>query len=166
MGKNLFDREFSDDDWNQFYTYGIKCLQEFFQKGLVQSSNQDYLIKTRKVEIEGADGDGVVTSWMDAWLEEDRLQGKYHIGEGICSHKLYEKFSRDNFPYTESAGGIWSFHHFDKMFFKYVMNHPDYDYNKHCSSRGDGKSNRKWNRGSANNQTPHIRITSLKDSPQ
>ena len=70
-----------------------------------------------KVEIEGVDGDGVVTSWMDTWLEEDRLQGKYHIGEGICSHKLYEKFSRDNFPYTESAGGIWSFHHFDKMFF-------------------------------------------------
>ncbi len=163
LGKSLFDKTFSDEDWNQFYTYGIRCIQEFFQKGLVASPNQNYLVKTRKFEIEGIDGDGVVTSWMDSWLEEDRLKGDYHINDGISEKDLYKKFAHDNLPYTESAGGDWSFHYFNKMFFKYVMSHPDYEYNSIYRSKGDTKTNRRWNRGPSGNQTPHIKVTSPND---
>ena len=65
LGKTLFGYEFTDVDWNQFYTYGFRCVQEYLKKGLVESSNENHLKKSRKVSIEGIDGDGVVTSWMN-----------------------------------------------------------------------------------------------------
>ena len=43
----------------------MRCLQEFFQKGLHKPSNYNYLSKSLITEIEGKDGDGTVTNWMD-----------------------------------------------------------------------------------------------------
>ena len=43
------------------------------------------------------------------------------------------------------------------------MLHPDYDYNGHCSSRGNKKSDRRWRSGTAGNQTDSTRVTSHKD---
>ena len=162
MSKMLFD-EFSDDDWNQFYTYGFRCVQEYLQKNLVQSSNQDYLVKSRKLEIEGLEGDGQPTSWMEDWLNNQRIKNNYHIDDGICVNELYKKFAHDNLTYTPECGGDWDFKKFDSAFFKYVDLHPEYEYNKHLFRKGDKKSDRRWLRGTARNQTPHIRITSPND---
>ena len=134
-------------------------------EGLHKSTNLNYLTKSRRLEIEGKDGDGTVTNWMDEWLQLHRIEGGYYRtdGVGICSHELYKKFAHDNLPLTKEGGGIWDYNHFDKMFFKYVMKLPEYRYNEHLSIRGDKKSDRKWLRGTAGNQTPHIRITSPSD---
>ena len=164
LGKLLFSHEYTNDDWNQFYTFGFKSLQEYFKQGLVESPNQNHLVKSRKMQIEGFDGDGQVTAWMDDWLKNQRLKGGYHEDEGICVKKLYKDFAHNNLTYTKEGGGDWDFKRFDNAFFEYVDLHPDYEYNKHLSSHGNSKSLRRWNRGTAGNQTPHIRITSPKDA--
>ena len=116
------------------------------------------------MQIEGFDGDGQVTAWMDDWLKNQRLKGGYHEDEGICVKKLYKDFAHNNLTYTKEGGGDWDFKRFDNAFFEYVDLHPNYEYNKHLSSHGNSKSLRRWNRGTSGNQTPHIRITSPKDA--
>ena len=107
LGKTLFGYEFTDDDWNQFYTYGFRCVQEYLKKGLVESSNENHLKKSRKVSIEGIDGDGVVTSRMERWLETTRIEKKYHTGNGISEDEIWNQFSDYNSDYTKEYGGIW-----------------------------------------------------------
>ena len=162
LGKLLFSDDFTDDDWNQFYTYGFRCVQEYLKNNLVESSNQNHLVKSRKMEVEGYDGDGQVTQWMEDWLVTDRIQGKYHE-TGISVGELYKTFSHDNLHYTPEGGGDWDFRKFDKGFFDYVMLHPDYDYNAHYSSRGNKKSDRRWKGGTAGNQNGFAKVTSHKD---
>jgi hypothetical protein len=162
LGKMLFS-DFNDDDWNQFYTYGFKCIQDYFKLGLVESPKQNHLEKSRKMEVEGIHGDGVPTQWMKDWLENDRQKGNYHIGDGICAKELYKKFAHDNLTYTPEGGGSWDSKRFDDALWKYVDLHPDYEYNPQLSRKGNKKTDRRSLKGSAGKQTPHIKITSPKD---
>ena len=115
--------------------------------------------KSRKVSIEGIDGDGVVTSWMERWLETTRIENKYHIGNGISEDEIWNQFSDYNSDYTKEYGGIWDKKKFLGGLFSFVQDHPDYEWNKHLAHKGSGRSDRRWLVGERGNQKPMMKIT-------
>jgi len=160
LGKMLFEDDFTEKDWNQFFSFGFKCIQQYFQEGLVQSEHSNYETKARKVAIEGQGGDGTVANWMENWCEEERVKGNWHM-EGIYEEDLLLNFAKDN-PEELPPMGVWNNKHFQQKFFEFVDLHPDYDYNPQNASKGKGKSARRWKKGTAGNQKPAIKVTSLK----
>ena len=157
LGKALFDYNFTDDDWNQFYTYGFKCVQDYFRQGLVQASNQNHLAKARKMEVEGKEGDGTVTRWMEEWLENKRVRRNYHI-DGISEQDLYDSFCKSNPEYTPPHG-FWNKSKFIGSFFDFVKLHPSFEWNTHLSKKGDSKSARRELKGTRGNQESWVTIT-------
>lgn len=158
LGKMLFD-QFDDVDWNAFYNYGFGCVQEYLLKGLiaVQSSERD--MKRLKISVEGTNGDGVVTAWMNEWVKKDRLTEEHHRGDGIPVDYLYQAFKTACFGYAGEDGGSWDFKRFDKAFFDFISLSVGYHYNDQLSYRGDSKMDRRWQKGPAGQQRPHVRVT-------
>ena len=142
----LFDN-FQQDDWDDFYNFGFRCVQDYLKHGLVQADTSDYFLKALKQKIEGVDGDGTVTGWMNDWI--------LTRNEEISEEDLYDLFIED-YP-MESE--IWNSKKFHKGFFTFVMEHPDYDYNAHNSHKGDNKSKRRWGVGKRGKQKYHIVVT-------
>jgi hypothetical protein len=160
LGKMLFEQDFNDKDWNQFYSYGLKCIQEFFKKGLIQSESSNYENKARKVAVEGQGGDGTVTQWIQDWIDNE--SAKYQYPDGISIDELYTGFCRDNLLYIPEGGGNWDKKRFYNGVFQYVDLHPEYDYNSHLSKKGKGKSQRRWAKGARGSQIDHISISKMK----
>jgi hypothetical protein len=159
LGKSLFEENFTNEDWNDFYNYGFRCVQEYFEKGLVQSDNSQYEIKSIKVTVEGVDGSGVFTDWLDDWIKVDRLKDDLNVGDGISLDDLWSKFSRDNLLEILGAGGSWDKKRFDQGVWDFTDNMKGYQYNGHLSKNGASKSSRRMQKGPAGNQKPYIRIT-------
>ena len=157
LGKELFSNEFQDEDWNQFYTYGFKCIQEYFNIGLKESEHQTYLSKTIKIEIEGSNGDGTITDWIDKWCKEDRVKNDYHI-DGLPEKDLYQNFIVQN---PEVDPYVWDMKKFRQSFFNFCDLTPEYDYNPQKSSRGKSLTDRRWQKGSAGKQENWIKIVDI-----
>ena len=158
LGKELFTVSFTDKDWNQFYTYGFKCLQEYFQNGLIESPNQTHMDKTIKMEIEGADGDGSITDWMDGWCKNERLENNYN-SDGIAESELYNKFISEN---EDLDPAIWDVQKFRESFWTFIDLKPEYDYNPQRAKQGKTLTKRRWLKGSAGNQERWYKITDVK----
>ena len=159
IGKTLFNHEFIEEDWNDFYNYGFYCVQQYLTKGLRNSQNNNYQRKTLIQTIEGIGGDGTVVDWIDKYLTTTRIAQK-HYDIGIQIDELYALFSIDN-PDAVSKG--WDTSRFKDALFDYVKHLPDYDYNPHLSGNGDTRSLRRWRKGERGLQREYVRITSLKD---
>ena len=155
LGKMLFSEEFTDDDWNQFYGFGFRCIQEFFNKGLIEGKNMNFEIKSRQIAIEGVEGDGSITQWMDDWCSVERRQNKYHL-EGIEESKLYDSFIAEN---KEVDPNIWTAKKFREMFYQFISMNDKYDYNPQLAQKGFSLSARRWLKGSAGKQTRWVKIT-------
>ncbi len=158
LGKMLFD-DFNDDDWNDFYNYGFNCVQEYFNDGLVQASISNYERKALAATIEGEEGDGEITDWIDNWIKNTRIQSGFHKDDGIAAEDLYGAFASD----MGAKALEWDFKRFDKAVWDFVKGMKGYEYNAHLSARGSSKSNRRWQRGEAGKQRNHIRITADTD---
>lgn len=146
LGRMLFDN-FSQDDWNDFYNFGFECVQDYLKNGLVQADTSDYFLKALRLKVEGVEGDGTVTSWMNDWIINRR--------EEITEEDLYSLFSDDH-PIESYS---WDSKRFHKGFFDFVSEHPDYGYNEHLSHKGDKKSDRRHLVGKRGQQKPQIVIT-------
>jgi hypothetical protein len=159
LGKMMFDRDFDQSDWNDFYNYGFRCVQEYLRDGLVQSDVSAYELKTIKATVEGSEGSGAFTAWFDDWVRVDRLKGGFNSGDGISLDDLWSSFRR-NYPLEiDEEGGSWDKKRFDNAIWEFTSQTKGYAYNGHLSHKGDNKSSRRWQRGPAGEQTPHIRIT-------
>lgn len=146
LGRMLFDN-FSQDDWNDFYNFGFECVQDYLKNGLVQADTSDYFLKALRLKVEGVEGDGTVTSWMNDWIINRR--------EEITEEDLYSLFSDDH-PIESYS---WDSKRFHKGFFDFVSEHPYYGYNEHLSHKGDKKSDRRHLVGKRGQQKPQIVIT-------
>jgi hypothetical protein len=146
LGRMLFDN-FSQDDWNDFYNFGFECVQDYLKNGLVQADTSDYFLKALRLKVEGVEGDGTVTSWMNDWIINRR--------EEITEEDLYSQFS-DEHPIESYS---WDSKRFHKGFYDFVSEHPDYGYNEHLSHKGDKKSDRRHLVGKRGQQKPQIVIT-------
>lgn len=159
LGKLLFDDSFDENDWNDFYSYGFKCVQQYFNEGLVESPNNKYDLKATKATVEGLDGDGTFTDWLDEWIKCDRIADELYKDDGISVKELYQTFIRSNPLQHPDANGIWDERRFDQGLWDFISAIEGYHYNKHLAKRGDTKSSRRWQRGSAGDQQNHIRMT-------
>jgi len=164
LGKLLFDDSFTSDDWNDFYSYGFNCVQEYLRDGLVASENNKYDLKATKATVEGLDGDGTFTDWLDEWIKDDRLKGDLHKDDGISIDTLYQTFINSNPLQHPDAEGIWDKRRFDQGVWDFIDAIEGYHYNKHLSKKGESKSSRRWQRGASGSQSNHIRITTDYDT--
>ena len=158
LGELLFSWDKDSTEWNNFYNFGFRCIQEYLQKGLVVTSNKSYMTKSIQLEIEGVDGDGQGTSWLNKWIKTTRLSGNYHV-DGISEKQLYSDFTRDNINIIPDVGGVWTEKFFSQAVWTLVELTKGYYYNRHLSSKGNTKSNRRWQKGSVGQQIPWIKIT-------
>ena len=158
LGERLFDWEKDSVEWNNFYNYGFRCIQEYLQKGLTRTSNKSYLTKSIQLEIEGEDGDGQGTSWLTKWIKTTCLVDGCHV-DGISEKYLYSEFTKDNFNIIPDVGGVWSEKFFSQAVWKLVELTEGYHYNRQFSRRGNKRENRRWQKGPFKGQINWIKIT-------
>jgi hypothetical protein len=150
LGKSLFSHEFTDDDWNQFFSYGFRCIQEYFKIGLHDSQDKSYLQKAISLEIEGAKGDGVVFSWIETYCSQAVSIHKH----GQSDEDIYLKFSSDCKDYCN----LWDKNRLINSIWLYCeASSNTYQYNLH--KKGNSKSERRDLKGPKGNQKSHITIT-------
>ena len=143
LGGLLFSPTMSNKEWNKFYNYGFLCIQEYLKLGLKASANSTYLTKSIKLQVEGKDGDGSGTEWLMNWITNDRLTNDFHK-TGISEEDLFLLFCKDNLELTEDMGGVWDRKFFNSAVFRLVDKTKGWYYNKHCASKGNTKTNRRW----------------------
>ena len=143
LGGLLFDWDTGHDEWNKFFNFGFKCVQDYLKKGLVASTNKSYLKKSIKLLVEGIDGSGQGTEWLENWIETDRLKGDFHIN-GISEKELYSRFVHDNSELVEEMSGVWSFKFFSQAVWDLVDNTKGWFYNQHKAKIGNSKTHRRW----------------------
>jgi len=115
-------------------------------------------LQSIQLEVEGEDGDGQGTTWLNKWIKKTRLSGNYHV-DGISEKQLYSDFTKDNINIIPDVGGVWTEKFFSQSVWTLVELTDGYHYNRHLSKKGKTKSNRRWQKGSVNNQIPWIKIT-------
>ena len=162
LGGTLFSWDKGDDEWNKFYNFGFKCVQEYLQSGLVSSTNKNYLTKSIKLLVEGKDGDGQGTEWLIDWVKTTRISDGY-LKDGISEDELYSQFTKDNVTLVPSSKGIWDLKYFSQAIWTLVDLTDGWYYNKHLARNGNTKSQRRWLKGTRGNQVPYIRITTSFD---
>ena len=143
LGGLLFDWDLGHDEWNKFFNFGFKCVQDYLKNGLVASTNKSYLTKSIKLLVEGSDGSGQGTEWLMNWIKTERLGGDYHK-TGISEKELYSLFVHDNAELVEDMSGVWSFKFFSQAIWDLVDNTKGWYYNQHKAKIGNSKSQRRW----------------------
>ena len=154
-----FFKDFSERDWNTFYTYGFHCIQRYLKEGLILQDSTDLNLKLRIKDIEGKDGDGVLVKWIKDWIDTERVQGDYHKN-GISVNVLWKLFAKD-FP--SHASNEWTKDNFGNALYRYVTDVPELDYNPHLASKGKSKTDRRWRMGGRGNQEEWVKITHIDD---
>ena len=86
----MIDREFSDNDWIQFYNFGFRYIREFLSKGVVNSDKANY---QRKQFISQIEGDGVSDGVVD-WIE-NYLKTNDKVSDCVQFPKFFSDFEND-----------------------------------------------------------------------
>ena len=116
----MFDDDFPNEGWVDFYNYEFQCVRKYLEKGLVQSEHNNYELKVIKATVEGSDGSGAFSEWINQWIKEDRLDDHMHVGDGISIDDLYGKFSNGNLLEVPEAGRSWNKKRFDQAVWDFV----------------------------------------------
>lgn len=157
IGKMLFD-EFSESDWNEFYSCGFRCVQELLQvEKLIPPKHTNFEDKARKLSVEGAQDIGF-TDWFDEWVDSERVQQNAHVGDGIAIKRLFSAFqeARPDAP--------WGLDDFKKALYNYCLDRKDIGYNEHLASKGKTLSARRMLKGPRGAQTEHVILTKQGES--
>ena len=157
IGKMLFD-EFSESDWNDFYSCGFRCVQELLQaEKLDPPKHTNFEEKARKLSIEGNQDIGF-TEWFDEWVDKERVLRNAHVGDGVALKTLFSEFqqARPEAP--------WGLDDFKKALFKYCQERKEIGYNEHLASKGNTLSARRMLKGPRGAQTEHVLLTKQGES--
>tara|TARA_Y100000592_G_C5474769_1_gene321629 strand:+ start:916 stop:2769 length:1854 start_codon:yes stop_codon:yes gene_type:complete len=149
LGKLLFGKDFTDKDWNEFYNFGFKCVQEFLKYGLIECEMGDLTRKMLQKEIEGSSDTGEF-DWILSWIENDRVSDGADKLPGIKIDDLYSKFQRQFSSHIMMNGG----QSYKKKFVKSIYTICEklgYEYNGHKRHLGDTPTDRRHLK--KNNQT-------------
>jgi len=150
--RKFFGHSFTDEDWMDFYNFGFRCIQEFLQKGVVQSDHQSYKEKQLISQIEGAGNNEGVCEWIQRYITDNESQLKSN--DGILYEEIFSDFQNEfEFDILEN----WSSTRFKKSIFD-ICQEMGWEYNPHKSHRGKNLSDRKFLTGSKHNQKETIRI--------
>ena len=158
LGKKICDHEFSDKDWDDFFKFGIYCIQRYLNEGLIVAPNTEYQRKNFVQLVEGESGTGDLVNWIEEWCNTERKTWDYHV-EGISENDLYTRF-RDDRPDLMME---WDPQRFHTAVYDFAVNADGYDYNPHKSSLGNTKTKRRWRKGSVGKQENYVLITHCDD---
>ena len=152
MGK-MFFTEFNDSDWNEFYSCGFRCVQEWLRAGkLVATKHANYEEKARKFSIEGIEEVGF-TDWFTEWMEIECVKQGANTGDGIAVESLYSQFQSDR------TDAHWSFDSFKQGLWRYCECTKGMGYNEHLASKGSTFSSRRMLKGKRGEQKEHVILT-------
>jgi len=151
LGKRLFN-DFSDKDWNQFYTFGFKCIQLFLREGLVDGAMGSYLDKQLATSVAS---EPEVQEWIRNYVMEQRVQLNHHINNGVADYALHALFAGDIDPRIVK---YWDKTRLMKTLFEYVSKLDGYDWNPH--KFGNTMSHRRFLVSEEGIQKPYIKIVS------
>jgi hypothetical protein len=159
LGKKIGGADFTEADWNAFYSYGFHCVQLYLKEGLFKTQNSSYELKNLVRTIEGENGTGELTEWVMNWCLSTRKANDHHI-DGISEEELYSSFITDN----PELAITWSKKNFCSAVFTFATTVEGYDCNPQNSSKGNTKSARKWRKGPQGAQEYFLRITHVSDA--
>lgn len=142
LGKLLFGRDFTDKDWNDFYNFGFRCVQDFLIHGLVECSMGDLTSKILKKEIEGTNDTGEFEWYID-WLENDRITSGADRIPGVKIDDVYSKFNKQFGSHIMMNGGQTYRKKFVQSLFT-ICEKLGYDYNGHKRHFGDTPTDRRY----------------------
>jgi hypothetical protein len=156
LGKRLFS-DFNQKDWNQFYTFGFKCIQLFLREGLVSGAMGSYEEKQLATSVAS---EPEVQEWIRNYVMERRVQLNHHIN-GVADYALHLIFTNDVDP---TVAKYWDKTRLMKALFEYVSKLDGYDWNPQRSHRGNTMSDRRFLVSEDGAQKPYIQIVSGSDS--
>ena len=136
LGKRLFN-DFSQDDWNQFYTFGFKCIQLFLREGLVNGAMGSYEEKQLATSVAS---EPEVQEWIRNYVMEQRVQLNHHVN-GVADYALHLIFTNDIDPMITKS---WDKTRLKKALYEYVSKLDGYDWNPHKANRGNTMSERRF----------------------
>ena len=137
LGKRLFN-DFSQDDWNQFYTFGFKCIQLFLREGLVNGAMGSYEEKQLATSVAS---EPEVQEWIRNYVMERRVQLNHHVNNGVADYALHLIFTNDIDPMITK---YWDKTRLMKALYEYVSKLDGYDWNPHKANRGNTMSDRRF----------------------
>ena len=146
-GKRLFD-DFDEMEWNNFFNYGFRCVQEYLLKGVVGNPNSSYKRKQIISKIEGKGVNDGVVDWMTNWIEENEL----NLREGLPINDLFVEF--DN-SFDIDISDKWDFTRLKKGLFE-LCDEKKWNFNPH--KVGKTYSQKRWLKGPKNEQKEWIKI--------
>tara|TARA_R110000868_G_scaffold110644_2_gene299485 strand:- start:485 stop:2182 length:1698 start_codon:yes stop_codon:yes gene_type:complete len=155
LGKRLFN-DFSQDDWNQFYTFGFKCIQLFLREGLVDGAMGLYEEKQLATSVAS---EPEVQEWIRNYVMERRVDLNHQVN-GVADYALHALFAGDIDP---TIAKCWGKTRLMKALHEYVSKLDGYDWNPHKS--GNTMSDRRFLvKEDDGIQRPYIKIVSDSDS--
>ena len=137
LGKRLFN-DFSQDDWNQFYTFGFNCIQLFLREGLVNGAMGSYEEKQLATSVAS---EPEVQEWIRNYVMEQRVQLNHHVNNGVADYALHLIFTNDIDP---TIAKYWGKTRLMKALYEYVSKLDGYHWNPHKANRGNTMSNRRF----------------------
>ena len=158
LGKRLFN-DFSQDDWNQFFTFGFKCIQLFLREGLVNGAMGSYEEKQLATSVAS---EPEVQEWIRNYVMEQRVQLNHHVNNGVADYALHLIFTNDIDPMITK---YWDKTRLMKALYEYVSKLDGYDWNPHKANRGNTMSDRRFLVQEEDGvQKPYVKIVSDSDS--
>jgi hypothetical protein len=88
LGKELMRKDFTQQDWDEFYNFGFSCIQLYLNEGLVAQDMEGMTKKVMRMKIEGQKVTGEF-DWIVNWLENDRERVGADKIPGIRFDDLY-----------------------------------------------------------------------------
>lgn len=148
LGKRLIDKDFTDNDWIQFYNFGFRCIREFLKKGVVQTEKSNYQRKQFIAKIEG-DGvsDGVVN-----WIENHINSNESKWRDVVITNDLVKEFEND---FEMDVTQKWNSTRLKQAVYEICLN-KGWEYNPH--KIGKDLSSKRWKTGPKGFQFDSMRI--------
>jgi hypothetical protein len=158
LGHMLFD-DWNEKQWNQFYLWGIKCVQQYLKNGLVEANISNATFQGIVMELEGLDGDGTVVGWIKDWLENRRHQCDANT-HGISKGDLFTLFQKDHPELSLPFVGKMNQHKLNELLFRFIeLSNDGYEYNPHKSNKGDRLAERRWQKKVNGTPIDYIKVT-------
>ena len=157
LGKRLFEREFTEQDWIDFYNFGFKCIQLYLERGLLDTCSGTY---SEKVLAKSIAKEPEVSEWIMNYVHKGRLVNDPK-NRGVYMYQIHKWFTED---LPSDITSKWDAQRLQKAIFDYVMGSEGYDYNPERSDKGESMSSRRVLKGARGEQQNLITIVHKDDT--
>jgi len=156
-GNRLFDN-WDYNQWQMFFNFGFRCIQEYLIKGVIENEHNDYQSKQLVSQIEGVGVNDGVVDWIINYIEDNQkeLTSKDEKGKwkGVNQHSIYAVWMTDP-DVNQDLIERWDSTRFFKAIYDICVS-KEWKYNAH--KVGKTQSQKRYLYGKRGEQVPHIVI--------